>query len=109
VSETANGAKIVQAYRDHRPYLVDLAFRMLGDIGAAEDAVQDAFTRLLAADVGEITDEMILVTGPPRRLPQPFPGYTGTTRREANRPPVCRMCGPLLTASSCRAYTAGLG
>ena len=65
MSETANGAKIVQAYRDHRPYLIDLAFRMLGDIGAAEDAVQDAFTRLLAADVGEIEDErgwLIVVT-----------------------------------------------
>jgi RNA polymerase sigma-70 factor, ECF subfamily len=60
-----DGAKIVQAYRDHRPYLIDLAFRMLGDIGAAEDAVQDAFARLLAADVGEIEDErgwLIVVT-----------------------------------------------
>jgi RNA polymerase sigma-70 factor (ECF subfamily) len=65
MSETADGAKIVQAYRDHRPYLIDLAFRMLGDICAAEDAVQDAFTRLLAADVGGITDErgwLIVVT-----------------------------------------------
>jgi len=38
---------------------------MLGDIGAAEDAVQDAFTRLLAADIGEIEDErgwLIVVT-----------------------------------------------
>ncbi len=65
MSETADGARIVQAYRAHRPYLIDLAFRMLGDIGAAEDAVQDAFTRLLAADVGEIEDErgwLIVVT-----------------------------------------------
>ena len=29
------------------PCLVDLAFRMLGDVGAAEDAVQDAFARLV--------------------------------------------------------------
>jgi len=65
MSDTADGPKIVQAYRDHRPYLIDLAFRMLGDIGAAEDAVQDAFTRLLGADVGEIEDErgwLIVVT-----------------------------------------------
>jgi RNA polymerase sigma-70 factor (ECF subfamily) len=65
MSDTAGSAKIVQAYRDHRAYLIDLAFRMLGDIGAAEDAVQDAFTRLLAADVGEIEDErgwLIVVT-----------------------------------------------
>jgi len=65
MGETDGGARIIQAYRDHRPYLVDLAFRMLGDIGAAEDAVQDAFTRLLAADVGAIEDErgwLIVVT-----------------------------------------------
>src|SRR5436305_13588176 len=50
-------ATISQAYREHRPYLVDLAFRMLGDLGAAADVVQDAFTRLLRADTGEIDDE----------------------------------------------------
>ncbi len=58
-------AKIIEAYREHRPYLVDLAFRMLGDIGAAEDTVQDAYARLLAADIAEIADErgwLIVVT-----------------------------------------------
>ena len=58
-------AKIVEAYREHRAYLIDLAFRMLGDIGAAEDTVQDAYARLLAADIGEIADErgwLIVVT-----------------------------------------------
>ncbi len=57
--------KITQAYADHRAYLVDLAFRMLGDIGAAEDVVQDAFSRLMRADLGEIEDErgwLIVVT-----------------------------------------------
>ena len=57
--------EVVQAWNDHRPYLVDLAFRMLGDIGAAEDAVQDAFSRLLRARPGEIADErgwLIVVT-----------------------------------------------
>jgi RNA polymerase sigma-70 factor (ECF subfamily) len=49
-----DGGKITRAYREHRPYLVDLAFRMLGDIGAAEDVVQDAFTRLLRAAPGEM-------------------------------------------------------
>jgi RNA polymerase sigma-70 factor (ECF subfamily) len=60
-----SGTKIIRAYRDHRPYLTDLAFRMLGDIGAAQDAVQDAFTRLLAANPAEIEDErgwLIVVT-----------------------------------------------
>jgi RNA polymerase sigma-70 factor (ECF subfamily) len=58
-------AKISKAYREHRPYLVDLAFRMLGDIGAAEDVVQDAFTRLMRTGPGEIDDErgwLIVVT-----------------------------------------------
>src|SRR5512146_2015301 len=57
--------KISRAYQDHRPYLVDLAFRMTGDIGAAEDIVQDAFSRLIRADLGEIEDErgwLIVVT-----------------------------------------------
>ena len=57
--------EIVQAWNDHRPYLVDLAFRMLGDIGAAEDVVQDAFARLLRVRPGEIADErgwLIVVT-----------------------------------------------
>lgn len=63
--EEQDGGAISQAYRDHRPYLVDLAFRMLGDIGAAEDVVQDAFARLMRARSGEIGDErgwLIVVT-----------------------------------------------
>jgi RNA polymerase sigma-70 factor (ECF subfamily) len=57
--------EISRAYAEHRPYLIDLAFRMLGDIGAAEDTVQDAFWRLMHADLGEIADErgwLIVVT-----------------------------------------------
>jgi RNA polymerase sigma-70 factor (ECF subfamily) len=57
--------QVIQAWNEHRPYLVDLAFRMLGDIGAAEDVVQDAFSRLLRARPGEIQDErgwLIVVT-----------------------------------------------
>jgi RNA polymerase sigma-70 factor (ECF subfamily) len=45
--------------------LVDLAFRILGDIGAAEDVVQDAFSRLMRADLGAIEDQrgwLIVVT-----------------------------------------------
>src|SRR6266851_1456834 len=56
---------IAQAYLEHRPYLVDLAFRMLGDVGAAEDAVQDAFARLVRSGPGDIADErgwLIVVT-----------------------------------------------
>ena len=49
-------AKISLAYQQNRPYLVDLAFRMLGDIGAAQDTVQDAFSRLLRSEPDEIED-----------------------------------------------------
>jgi RNA polymerase sigma-70 factor, ECF subfamily len=65
VPEERRDEQIIQAWNDHRPYLVDLAFRMLGDIGAAEDVVQDAFSRLLRARPGEIEDErgwLIVVT-----------------------------------------------
>ncbi|HEX6527983.1 MAG TPA: RNA polymerase sigma factor SigI [Streptosporangiaceae bacterium] len=59
------GQQLIQAWKQHRPYLVDLAFRMLGDIGAAEDVVQDAFARLIREDLSEIDDErgwLIVVT-----------------------------------------------
>ena len=57
--------RVVQAWKAHRPYLVDLAFRMLGNIGAAEDVVQDAFSRLIKTMPGEVEDErgwLIVVT-----------------------------------------------
>jgi RNA polymerase sigma-70 factor (ECF subfamily) len=60
-----NDALISRAYLEHRPYLVDLAFRMLGEIGAAEDVVQDAFSRLIGAGLGTIEDQrgwLIVVT-----------------------------------------------
>ena len=63
--EDQHDERVVQAWKAHRPYLVDLAFRMLGDIGAAEDVVQDVFSRLVKAMPGEIEDErgwLIVVT-----------------------------------------------
>jgi len=60
-----DGGEISRAYREHRSYLIDLAFRLLGDIGAAEDVVQDAFARLVHADPAEIDDArgwLIVVT-----------------------------------------------
>jgi RNA polymerase sigma-70 factor, ECF subfamily len=65
MTEPQGGQAVIQAWRAHRPYLIDLAFRMLGDIGAAEDVVQDAFSRLLRTRPGEIDDArgwLIVVT-----------------------------------------------
>src|ERR1700751_1225945 len=51
--------RITEAWRLHRPYLVNLAYQMLGDVGDAEDVAQEAFLRLsraLESDVNEIDD-----------------------------------------------------
>ena len=44
------------AWRSHRPYLVNLAYQMLGDVGEAEDVAQEAFLRLSRADLDGIDD-----------------------------------------------------
>jgi RNA polymerase sigma-70 factor (ECF subfamily) len=53
---TASDEQMSEAWKAHRPHMVDLAFRMLGDIGRAEDVVQEAFTRLLRTSVDDIED-----------------------------------------------------
>jgi RNA polymerase sigma-70 factor (ECF subfamily) len=45
-----------QAWREHRRYVLGIALRMLGDLGDAEDVVQEAFTRLLRTDIDDIDD-----------------------------------------------------
>src|SRR5215831_3024221 len=45
-----------RAWREHRRHLLDIAFRMLGTLSEAEDAVQEAFARLVRADLDEIDD-----------------------------------------------------
>ncbi|BBX36288.1 RNA polymerase sigma factor SigI [Mycolicibacterium mageritense DSM 44476 = CIP 104973] len=47
---------IETAWRDHHPYLVNLAYQMLGDIGDAEDIAQEAFLRLSRTDSERIDD-----------------------------------------------------
>jgi RNA polymerase sigma-70 factor (ECF subfamily) len=48
--------RVTAAWRSHRPYLVNLAYQMLGDIGEAEDVAQEAFLRLARADPSEIDE-----------------------------------------------------
>lgn len=43
-------------WRSHHPYLVNLAYQMLGDVGEAEDIAQEAFLRLSRTAPGEILD-----------------------------------------------------
>jgi RNA polymerase sigma-70 factor, ECF subfamily len=49
-------ARLGRAWREHRRYVLDIALRMLGDLGDAEDVVQEAFTRLLRTEIDEIDD-----------------------------------------------------
>lgn len=52
----SGSASIDAAWREHRPYLVNLAYQMLGDVGGAEDVAQEAFWRLARADTAQIDD-----------------------------------------------------
>jgi RNA polymerase sigma-70 factor (ECF subfamily) len=57
--------QLAEVWQANRPYLVDLAFGIVGDIGSAEDAVQEAFSRLAVADFDGIEDKrgwLIVVT-----------------------------------------------
>jgi RNA polymerase sigma-70 factor (ECF subfamily) len=57
--------QVDQTWRAERAHLVNLAFRMLRDIGAAEDTVSEAFTRLMDARFEDIADRrgwLIVVT-----------------------------------------------
>jgi RNA polymerase sigma-70 factor (ECF subfamily) len=56
MSRPQSDAHVTQAWRQHRPYLVNLAYQMLGDVGEAEDVAQEAFLRLSRADVTAIDD-----------------------------------------------------
>ena len=49
--------RLGEAWHAHRAHLINVAFRILGDIGAAEDAVQEAYSRLLRTTPEEINDE----------------------------------------------------
>ena len=97
-----NDPAVSQAYRDHRPYLVDLAFRMLGDIASAEDVVQDAFTRLMRVDVTEIEDVrgwLIVVTS---RLALDLM-RSARSRRAVRRTGFCSAAAALSPAGETRA------
>jgi RNA polymerase sigma-70 factor (ECF subfamily) len=47
---------LAERFERHRPRLAAIAYRMLGSVSEAEDAVQDAWLRLARADVASIRD-----------------------------------------------------
>lgn len=51
-----DGPELAPLWQAHRRRMLDLAFRMLSDYGEAEDAVQEAFTRLARTDLAAIDD-----------------------------------------------------
>jgi RNA polymerase sigma-70 factor (ECF subfamily) len=58
--------RFAEAWHDHRPYLINLAYQMLGDVGEAEDMVQEAYLRLARADqdaLADIRGWLTVVTG----------------------------------------------
>jgi RNA polymerase sigma-70 factor, ECF subfamily len=49
--------RVSEAWSSNHAHLTNLAFGILGDLDAAEDAVQEAFARLAAADADGIEDD----------------------------------------------------
>ncbi|MEM6108306.1 RNA polymerase sigma factor SigI [Mycobacterium sp. 050272] len=48
--------QLADAWRRHRPYLVNLGYQILGDVGDAEDVAQEAFLRLSRTGPEEVDD-----------------------------------------------------
>ena len=57
-------AQLQEAWRRHHPYVVNLTYQMLGDIGDAEDVAQEAFARLSGVDgIDDVRGWLTVVAG----------------------------------------------
>src|SRR5688500_5015887 len=45
---------LVERFEEHRPHLRAVAYKMLGSLTEADDAVQDAWLRVSRADTGQV-------------------------------------------------------
>ncbi len=94
-------AGLEAAWREHHPYLVNLAYRMVGDIGDAEDVAQEAFLRLARTDPEHLDDVRAWLTVVTGRLcldhacDRPVPGSSVPIRASScnRRSPAARGPG----------------
>lgn len=99
-----NGSAGIDAvWREHHPYLVNLAYQMTGDIGDAEDVAQEAFLRLARTDHEHLDDARAWLTvvagrlcldhvrSARSRLERPDPGIVLEGNASADADPADRV------------------
>jgi RNA polymerase sigma-70 factor, ECF subfamily len=85
--------RLAERFEGYRPHLVGIAYRMLGSVSEAEDAVQDAWLRLARADEAAIRDlEGWLVTAVARQ------SLDALRARQARSRETSQLPEPLVTA-----------